>query len=351
MDKDTIPTNKNYSLSSSTKQTNDTETSSLYFASGLETISTFMIRNVPPVLFCIGVTGNILTILILSKKRNRVTCTAVFLTFLAVSDIIILLTGILTHWTWVVWNFDIRTTHEMVCKIHVVFTYYSIHFSSWILVLITCERTACVVVPHKVQLMFSRRKGLMLTTALAGILFICNSHFFYGAGISNIIWHGENSLMCMSTGPKAYEIFIQRVWTWIDLCLAFLIPCALIVTGNVLILLQLSRQLKQREELGRARQNQSSQHLTLLLHLLTIVFLVSVAPYAIFNIIMSYLLENATDVHDELEKMDYILQILTVTVALNPTLNFFLYFLSGSKFRREVKTFIFCQDGRGGSVF
>ena len=140
------------------------------------------------------------------------------------------------------------------------------------------------------------------------------------------------------------------------------------MTGNVVILVQLSRMSKQRQDLGVPQYSQSNQYLTLLLHLLTIVCIVSMAPYAIFNIIMTDLLENATNAHDELERMDYeyflryrhslktfrttlVLQILTVLVALNPTLNFFSYFLSGTKFRSEVKTLIFCQEGRGGNVF
>ena len=206
MDEEMTQSIENSTSFTTGKDKNGSLTSAMDIPSAIQTVSAFMIRNIPPVLFFIGVTGNVLTILILSKKKNRVTSTAVFLTFLAVSDIIILLTGILTHWTWIVLNFNVRTTHEIVCKIHVVLTYFSIHFSSWCLVLITFERIARVVVPHKVQLMFSRRKGFTLIAVLACILLIFNLHFFVGADIADIIWHGQSCSMCMSNGSPAYEI-------------------------------------------------------------------------------------------------------------------------------------------------
>ena len=58
--------------------------------------------------------GNSLTIFILSRKRNRVTSTAVLLTIPAISDIVIVLTGILDSWLRFVWNVDIRISNEII---------------------------------------------------------------------------------------------------------------------------------------------------------------------------------------------------------------------------------------------
>ena len=63
----------------------------------------------------------------------------------------------------------------------------------------------------------------------------------------------------------------------------------------------------------------------------------STAPYNILIIILNYLDENATDSSEVYDRFFYYQDILTVVVALNPTLNFILYFLSGSKFRKDVK--------------
>lgn len=318
-------------------------------SSDFEAVSRAMIRIIPPILFFIGLTGNILTILILSKKKNRITSTAVFLMFLAVSDICILLTTILTHWIFIVWDFDIRTVNDTACKLHVFLTYFSIHFSSWVLVLVTIERMICVLIPHKVHFLMNRKKGIISLVVVALCLFIANGHFFLGAKITYTVWHDANRTMCMGVGSEIYQEFMDKIWTWIDLCLSFAIPCALILIGNVLILVQLSRISHRRQDMGVTQQGKHT--LTILLHLLTIVFLVSMAPYAIFMIVIPYILENTTDVIHELETIDSILRILLLLLALNPTLNFILYFLSGSKFRTEVRSLLSCQEYRPESVF
>ena len=146
------------------------------------------------------------------------------------------------------------------------------------------------------------------------------------------------------TGFLATRPIKDDVWIWIDLCLSFLIPCVLIFTGNILILVQLARRARQHKDLGDAQQKITS--LTLLLHLLSIVFLVSTAPYNILIMILNYLDENAADPSEVYDRYFYYQDILTVVVALNPTLNSMLYFLSGSKFRKEVKALVCCETTR-----
>ena len=80
----------------------------------LERISITLITYISPVLICVCLFGNSLTIFIFSRKRNRVTSTAVLLTILAISDIVIVLTGILDSWLRFVWNVDIRISNEII---------------------------------------------------------------------------------------------------------------------------------------------------------------------------------------------------------------------------------------------
>ena len=154
----------------------------------------------------------------------------------------------------------------------------------------------------------------------------------------------------MSTGGSpAYQYFLRNAWPWIDLYLSFLIPCVLILTGNILILAYLARRARQRLDLGVVQQKKPS--LALLLHLLTIVFLVSMAPYSIFTITLNYLVDNAEDPYEEFDRLINYQRILKILIAFNPTFNFILYFLSGSKFRDEVKALVSCKTSQSGSVF
>ena len=70
-----------------------------------------------------------------------------------------------------------------------------------------------------------------------------------------------------------------------------------------------------------------------------------------FAMIFNYLIKNAEDPYEVFERLMYYYQILTILVALNPTLNFILYFLGGSKFRNEVEALMCCEATQTGSVF
>ena len=315
----------------------------------LERVLITLITYVSPVLVCMCLLGNSLTIFILSRKRNRMTSTSVLLTILAISDIVIILTWILNNWLLFVWSVDIRASGEIMCKVHVFLTYFSIHLSSGILVLVTFERTLCVVSPYKVKLFFKRRNSLLCAACLGVALFHINGHLFYGANILERNADGEMLIVCQPGGSLEYQYFLRNAWPWIELCLSFLIPCVLILTGNILILAHLARRARQRQDLDVVQQKKPS--LALLLHLLTIVFLVSMAPYSIFTITLNYLVDNAEDPYEEFDRLINYQRILKILIAFNPTLNFILYFLSGSKFRDEVKALVSCKTTQSGSVF
>ena len=249
---------ENISFNSSDMDNNTPSTFISINTQEFERISITLITYVSPVLVSMCLLGNSLTIFILSRKRNRVTSTAVFLTILAVSDIVIVLTRIFTTWLLFVWNVDIRASSEIMCKVHVFLTYFSIHLSLGILVLMTFERSICVTSPHKVKLIFKRRNSLMWAACLGGALFLVRGHTFYGANTLHIDVGGVMLISCEPDGSPDYFYFMDNIWTWIDLGLSFLLPCVLILTGNILILVHLARRARQRQDLGVAQQNKSS---------------------------------------------------------------------------------------------
>lgn len=299
-------------------------------------VSGAIIKIICPFLFIIGMTGNIVSILILLKKKNRVTATALFLTVLSISDIVIILTSIVTVWVRLIWNYYIRNIHSVFCKLHVFLTYFSVQFSSWILVLITLERILCVFIPHKVKQFLGREKGLVFIAIQAMVLLLVNGHLLFTVSVDErlldvkcVVFHSGFS----------YDLFFAKAWPWIDLSLAFGIPCLFILMGNLAIFIQLSCR---RRNLGTTHQRYHSR--TVLLVLLSAVFIASMAPATLFFAV-SYLHEWAA------QNYDSILDILTVATVLNPTMNFILYFLSGSKFRAEVKGFFCCGESQTGHVF
>ena len=313
------------------------------FITDIETISQFVIKIVSPILFSLGIVGNFLTILILLKKKNRGTSTAVLLTVLAFSDLVIILTGLFSQWMEAMWNWDIRTVNNVFCKIHVFLTYFSVHLSSWLLCLITFERILCVFIPHKVKLVFGRKQSLLSIAVLAIILVLINGHLVVGMEL----WQSTGLSNCnVPVSAVSYMDFFGRIWPWIDLSISFVAPFVLIITGNIAIVVQLHRVRRQRKLMGAPRQK--LQTLTMFLFLLSLVFIVSMSPVMVYNAVISNTYITNVDL---LLNHPHTISILTVVMGFNPTMNFILYVLTGSKFRAEVKALLCCRKSMAETVF
>ena len=293
-----------------------------------------------PVLCITGCIGNSITVIVLAKRRNRSSPVSIILLFLSISDIFVLFTGYLTEWIALLWFIRLRAINNVACKIHVFFTYFSLMFSSWLLVLITLERAYSVTSPHRAKVVCDRRKTLIVIAILALLLLCLNGHFLYGMVIKTN--KGQN--FCFYIYDE-YKDFISNAWIWIDFFVTFTVPFVLIAAGNALIIFQMKRHEKKRQHLVVVRQNsdsgpeQNANSITRLLILLSIIFVICSGPSSVINVMLSYLLKTGDDRQDL--NLLFVRQMAFLFSGLNATLNFFLYILSGSKFREDVKD-LFC---------
>ena len=290
-----------------------------------------------PFLFLVGTIGNLLTILVLSQRKNRHTSTAIFLLFLAISDIMILFTSYVSEWTFTMWKFDFREVNGALCKIHVFCTYFSLQFSSWILVLVTCERAISVINPTKVRLICSRRRGLTGLALLVVFLALFNCHWLVG-----MVHEYNPYIMRYCAGSsKSYIKFLNEVWPIMDFCVTFALPFLFIAAGNTVIILKITRASSRRSHMVASDQKKNHSSLTVTLVIVNIVFIISMAPASIFLILYAFSIETQ-DV-EQITLAIFIYDVVNILAGLNATLNFILYFLSGSKFRADVKA-LFCYE-------
>ena len=290
-----------------------------------------------PILFLVGTVGNLLTILVLSQKKNRHTSTAMFLLILAISDIMILFTSYVSEWTFSVWRFDFREVNGALCKSHVFLTYYSLQFSSWTLVIVTCERAISVINPTKVRLICSRRRGMTILAIMAVFLAALNCHWLVGM-VHN--YNPYTQRYCAGS-TQAYIDFLNDVWPIIDFCITFAFPFLFIVVGNIIILTKISRARNRRSHMVASDQKKNQSGLTITLIIVNVVFIVSMAPASIFLILYALAIET-----QDVEKITlafFTFDMVNLLAGLNATLNFILYFLSGSKFRADVRELFSCK--------
>ena len=305
----------------------------------------------------LGTLGNLLTVLIILRQRN-ITSTTLLLVCLACSDTLILYGGPLRNFISATWYFDIRHLNDALCKVLSYLTYVSSQLSSWLLVMLTLERTVCVMFPHRVKELCTVKNTGICVVLLTLSMLLLNSHFLFGAGLVEDGGKLE-SFPCRGI-YESYEKFSKYVWPWIDFYVYFAIPFAFIVTGNVLIIKKLAlarRERKMLQNRKKCRQSLQSKNVTALLLFLCAMFLITLAPVTVYFIGSPHWIESITsksDPRDIQEGMEYISFWFTVTNCisyLNATCNFILYVLSGSRFRKEVVSTLFCKKASGSILF
>ena len=143
-----------------------------------------------------------------------------------------------------------------------------------------------------------------------------------------------------------YAYFVRKIWPWIDLFLFMLIPFTLIVISNALLVHKLRRSLQRRSSsllTGQMSDGQRAdrQHkaiaITRTLIVVSTAFILLIGPNSIYITIQlffsHYLLENSF----YMDNFETIQEVLVNLSTVNSCINFFLYVLTGEKFRGELK--------------
>ena len=178
-----------------------------------------------PIMLILGTIGNILSIVVLWKRKalNKNT-TTIYLLTLAVIDELVLLTGVLKFWCQIAFNFDIRNYHTFGCKFYEFLIYALFMFEAWVLVNLTLERLVAVYIPHKSKILFTKSKAVigLVITMIPIIAFNC--HFFWTIKVHH---HNPGTPFyfktCRVSHPK-YSYFNNVTFQRITLALSCAIP-------------------------------------------------------------------------------------------------------------------------------
>jgi len=141
--------------------------------------------------------------------------------------------------------------------------------------------------------------------------------------------------------PKEeYVNFMFRVWTWIDLAMAFGIPFVLLVSGNLTIWTRLRSSDRFRT---KATRRSTSRNLktrwTAITLALNTSFIVLVLPSVVFGIGQVYWFPSTDLALDEQRtRMMFVSTIVFMLMYINCAINFVFYILIGSRFRAELKS-------------
>ena len=293
---------------------------------------------VPPVMFAIGIPGNILSIALVCRPAFKRASMKPFIIALAITDTSLLVFGLGRYWVQNVFNIDIRLTHVFVCCTHTFVVYWLVHVCSWLVVGMTWQRTLVVVFPYNMTIKCCMRsKFPKLYIAIVPLtLSLLNAYFFLTHRIRD--YHGTHR--CVS--KDGFRTFNQ-IWRWVDLALASIIPFTLIMIGNISIISKVIVASSQRSTLSAGSSRKSSgaqqQHesgMTVLLLVVSFVFLISTLPLSMYFTFFRYFMSG----HAPTPTMRLLVTLATFLSYVNNCINFYLYIISGKKFRAELMTML-----------
>jgi len=280
----------------------------------------------PVILF--GLLGNVLSMLTWSRGRHRNTSTAALLTALAVMDTLVLAMPALEYWVLHVLNIWIRRSNIYACKVFGFASYFCPTSSSWIIVLVTAERLVSIWFPIRVRRVCTRTKMCLCMLLVWLVVAAVYSPFIVEAEL--FVESDLNVTTCDLDKNGTFFIHFYAPLMWVDLCLLFMIPFILIVIANALILYKIlkSRRVFVRQCEYKSYRTRVANAFTIRAIVLSIFFLICLLPVSTYEVYYAYTVDN-----DALTR-----NICQILLYANSALNFILYCVVGSGFRKDMKT-------------
>ncbi|XP_060568373.1 chemerin-like receptor 1 [Ruditapes philippinarum] len=280
-----------------------------------------------PITIWIGSLPNILIICILMKKRNRKFSTAVFLMSLAVAD---LANGCVTLMFWLQ---DNRFIEESYSKIDCVLRNYIgivfIMVSNWLLAVISVERCICVVYPFDVKKICSVTVSMIAVIMVWVAAFIVEAMLFWSnfkIEYNTDIQYDYEDCFAEESDDMAPKVCnVDYISEWhnqfhgiIQPSIIVFLPYSIIMIFSCIIIYSLKK-----EEI----QNRKTATVVNAILTLNAIFLVTNLP----ELVVEFLWLSGYAVNEVVETVAFRLR------ELNFIANFFVYFLSGSRYKTEVK--------------
>lgn len=127
-------------------------------------------------LVLMSVTGNTLIMIVMCREQNRTSSTSVLFTALAISDLFISISVSFERWLHWTFKVNIYGINHILTKAKTIFNYSNIQISSCLLACITLERVISIALPHKIKLICTKTKILVLLTCI--VVFSINTFGF-----------------------------------------------------------------------------------------------------------------------------------------------------------------------------
>lgn len=302
---------------------------------------------VNPLIIVAGLLGNSLTIVVMSRITSKSSCYQVYLMALAASDLAVVLTEIGSDWLFFQFGVPLDAANVVFCKTRTWMVYSFGTLSSWLLVATTVQRSLAVLRPLNVNVICTTRRARGLVISIAVVIFAMHSNLIRTFDITQRQGAYANKTSCAVINDD-----FLAVWSVVDMLVSSLVPFGLLGASNAILVWTLARSLRHaRRQLNAAQQAprggkrvEKVSSLSMTLVMLSLVYFLLTSPVCV-----QVMLENNSEPPTDWISMATHVVILDVWRCLwraSFAVNFYLYLLTGSKFRNEAYNMIVACCGK-----
>ena len=288
----------------------------------------------------IGLLGNAISVYvwyrILKKKIDSCSSTSIYLIVLGIVDCCLLLFFLLTNslpsgTPAVANNYAFAVFY---CFIGFPFLYFFVVSSIWLLVGVTFCRFLIVMAPLKSRAWCTTKRTLLSIGIILGLSFVINiPHFFnFFPGKVNGTHHILETDYAKTGGSKMYEF-------WVHCMFLVLVPWFTLLALNTSIIWSMKMRAVNTVKVFGANQDKKrertkQQHqITKTLLLVTFAFIVLLGWQCITQCIW---MVGYSQTDEEWPMVDKSFAVAKLGIVINSSINWLLYCLTGSAFRKEI---------------
>ena len=243
---------------------------------------------------------------------------------------------------------QVHRWNSIECRISGFAALFTLQNCTFQVLAMTLDKYIAIKWPHRASTYSTPRRAKMIVMTLYVCVCIYNiPHLF----LSSVIFG-----RCLNFGIRS---IITSVYSWFSFVLNAVIPFTMLIHMNYVITKVVRESRKSFEDqametIQKTMKNAENQ-LTIMLLLVTTLFLILICP-TYFRFI--YLVFARRDTPLDYAKSMFIFQITAKLYITNSGINFFLYCISGKKFRDDLKETFLCCDishsslslGKGASL-
>ena len=333
----------NHSLDSTTEN----------LATFMEEVETYMLYKIASyvnqywllVLVPIALVGNTLSFLVMTKPSNRKVSTCIYMAAISVNDNLMMC---LALDNWLVITRNIYKWELWECKVLAYLVNFCIQTSTYLVLAMTIDKYVAIKWPHKAATYSTPTRTISISLGVIVFALCYNIPHLFS---SNLI---KNLCVGYALGGT-----ITKVYSWISFLVNFINPFSMLIHMNYAIIKAVRNSWKMfrtNTAIGSSKNTQgmdtqqrniksAENQLTIMLLLVTMLFLILLFP-AYIRFIYSTFVGRETPV-----KFATSVLMFEVTHKLyntNNGINFFLYCISGKRFRNDLKEIVCCIGKSSG---